>query len=79
MTNEDPRGTLPAVLPGYAENGLTRHGVTTSFVIHANGIAGTTLDAQSAACAWRTPDRSRQEPLHDFVRAGLSRLEASLE
>jgi len=47
--------------------------------IRANGAAGTTFDAQSAVSAWSTPDRSRQAPLHDFVLAGLSRLEASLE
>jgi hypothetical protein len=70
-------GTYDVMLDD-TEKGFTSHGVTTLFVIRADATAGTTLDAQSAACAWRTPDRWRQEPLHDFVLAGLSRLEASL-
>jgi ADP-ribose pyrophosphatase YjhB (NUDIX family) len=76
-SSADEIGTYDVMLddPG---KGFTSHGVTTLFVIRANVTADTTLDAQSAARAWRTPERWRQEPLHDFVLAGLSRLEASL-
>jgi ADP-ribose pyrophosphatase YjhB (NUDIX family) len=73
----DEIGTYDVMLD-VREKGFTSHGVTTLFVMRADVTAGTTLDAHGAACAWRTPERWRQEPLHDFVRAGLSLLEARL-
>jgi len=76
-SSADEIGTYDVIFDD-SEKGLTSHGVTTLFVIRADAIADTALDGQSAAYAWRTPKRWRQEPLHDFVLAGLSRLETSL-
>ncbi len=73
----DEVGTYDVMLDD-REKGFTCHGITTLFAIHVNGAGDITLDAQSAAYDWRTPDRWRQEPLHDFVLMGLARLEAIL-
>jgi len=73
----DEIGTYDVMLED-PEKGFTSHAVTTLFVIRTDVSADSTLDAQGAACAWRTPERWREEPLHDFVLAGLSLLEASL-
>jgi len=73
----DEIGTYDVIFDD-SEKGFTSHGVTTLFVIRADATADTALDGQSAAYAWRTPKRWRQEPLHEFVLAGLSRLETSL-
>lgn len=76
-SSADEIGTYDVIFDD-SEKGFTSHGVTTLFVIRADATADTALDGQSAAYAWRTPKRWRQEPLHEFVLAGLSRLETSL-
>jgi colanic acid biosynthesis protein WcaH len=76
-SSADEIGTYDVIFDD-SEKGFTSHGVTTLFVVRADATADTALDGQSAAYAWRTPKRWRQEPLHDFVLAGLSRLETSL-
>jgi colanic acid biosynthesis protein WcaH len=76
-SSADEIGTYDVIFDD-SEKGFTSHGVTTLFVIRADATADTALDGQSAAYAWRTPKRWRQEPLHDFVLAGLSHLETSL-
>ncbi len=73
-TRADELGTYDVILEN-PEHGVPHHGITTLFVIRVDAAASVTLDAQSAAHEWRTLDRWRQEPLHEFVRMGLSLLE----
>jgi colanic acid biosynthesis protein WcaH len=77
VSRADELGTYDVILEN-PESGVPHHGITTLFVIRVDGAAPVTLDAQSTAHEWRTVDGWRQEPLHEFVRMGLSLFEETL-
>jgi ADP-ribose pyrophosphatase YjhB (NUDIX family) len=67
-------GTYDVILED-PERGVPHHGITTVYVVRVDSAAPINLDGQSAACAWRSPEAWRREPLHEFVRMGLTHLE----
>ncbi len=73
----DELGTFDVMLDD-SEQGFRHHGITTAFAVRVDRAVPIRLDAQSAAHDWRSPDRWRQEALHEFVLTGLSLAEARL-
>jgi len=70
-------GTFDVILE-HPEHGAPHHGITTLFALRIDGAPSITVDAQSSAHAWRSLEGWRQEPLHEFVRMGLSLLPEKL-